>query len=288
MRTRAKLGIALIGWICLPIWALAEDDAGQAARVWAQFSVPRKVAALGVPLRVEFKAENTGDSVIAIDLGPFREASFNFDLMGEAGVDRKGGWQLREGVALPARVVLEPGQTYTQELLVWKWIEIEEPGRYELSASVRADLYQEGELDGPFYVGGRKAGHLHHEQILALEVLEDPGLAREVCQDLEPAALSRDAEVALPALEALSFVTAEACLTTLEYVARNAYQAPRAAVDAIDRIGGEAGVRALIGLLGEMDEPLWPSIATRLRRYCTDYGSLVSDALEAAGERGCD
>lgn len=288
MRIKAKIGIAILGSLWAPTVACADplsENLG-AEQVKAEFSVEREVA-LGAPLLVEFKVQNMGGSAMAIDLGPYREAAFQLDVLGEAGVEHEGRWQLREGVGVPGEVVLEPGQEYVQSLIVQRWIVLENPGRYELRAAVGADVYRGGELKGPFYVGGRKTGRLEHEQVLVIDAREDQTLASEVCHGLERRALSRDAEVALPALEALSFASTEACLPTLKNVAIHAYQAPTLALDGIDRIGGEAGVKALMELLTAADEPLRSDILERLRRYCATDASGVSHLLEELEGQGC-
>lgn len=288
MRTRAKLGIAILGSLWAPIVVCADplsENTGS-EQIPAEFSVEREVA-LGAPFLVEFKVQNMGESAVAIDLGPFREAAFQFDVLGEAGLEHERRWKLRDGVGVPGEVLLEPGQEYVQSLIVQRWIVLENPGRYELRAAVGADVYRGGERKGPFYVGGRKTGRLEHEQVLVIDVRKDQTLASEACHDLERRALSRDAEVALPALEALSFASTEACLPVLKNVAIHAYQAPALALDGIDRVGGEAGVKALMELLTAADEPLRSDILERLRRYCGTDASGVSHLLEEMEGQGC-
>ncbi len=244
--------------------------------------------ALGAPILVHFHLENAGKQPLAVDLGPFREASFHIHATTPTGLLEQGSWHIHSGAGLPGKIYLEPGATYEQDLILGRWLTIRQAGSYQISSGLHAAVYQGGQYRKPFYMGGERMGTLRAEQHFALRVKDDPELAAEVCSKLTGSALSPNAEAALPASEALELTTSPACLPALKRLAVSGYQSRESALDGISRIGGSAALNAMLDLVPRASAELLPKLASRLRRFCGEsQDAEISRALAKLGLPGC-
>lgn len=264
------------------------EGAGRALNLEAEFEPWPSPAPLGVPVLVRLTLRNVGDEGMAVDLGPHREAAFRFEALTPGGDTEPGNWKMRGGPSAPGRVYLEPGDVYGQDLILARWLDLDRPGGYEITAGIKAEVFQGVDTNSPFYEDGWKVGVFEDERRMTLEVEEEPEQAAEACAALAEKALDRSGEVALPALEALTFVSSPACIPVLKKVALEAHQAPHQAVEGIARIGGSAALDALLEILPDVGARSLPHVGRHLRAFCPEHRDRVSPALHDAGQPGCE
>lgn len=269
-----------------PLFGATRDDRPYEVR--ADFEIDPPSPVVGAPIQIRLILRNLGDRGLAVDLGPHREAALWFEMVSPSGEVTSGQWELRNGPALPGKLYLEPGAEHVHKVNLGRWLSVGRAGRYEITAGIEAPVLKEGKRQGPFYLGGSKVGELETEEVLTIEVEDDPERAAEICSRFAERAKSRDAQVAIPALEALTFASSPACLPALGEVVLNGYQAPHLALQTIERIGGIEAVEVLVTLLNRVDGDSAAEIAATLRGFCGEYGERVSPALEEAGFSGCE
>lgn len=240
---------------------------------------------LGTPILVYAVLTNVGTEALVVDLGPFREAAFSFRAQSTTGKLRAGEWTIREGVAEVRTVLIEPSSTYKQQLIVDRWLTLNEIGEYGLDVSLEAKVFRGGRP--PVFYNGEEVGILTANDTLPLLVKDDPESAERVCAELANRAKVQDASVSLSALDALTFVSTSACLPALKGVVLEGKHTPYIALEGIVRVGGAAALEVLLELLPESVGEVRYEVVRHLRYFCEEFPDEVSETLLKEGEEGC-
>lgn len=213
--------------------ASAQEDAAKAVR----FSLPSPRITLHEPAVVMFQAMNLTSTALQFDLGQDRKQNFLFALTLPTGERIELPRFRKSGLARIGRIVLKPGQTYSQRLLVNQWYDFKDAGLYELEVTLaKPILTQNGATLGkpePF------------RAVLDIEARNEPTLAKacaEITARIQESASYEDASEA--ALE-LSYVRDPVAVPYLERALKAPKLVEPIAITGLESIGNADAVRAL-------------------------------------------
>lgn len=146
-----------------------------------------------------------------------------------------------DGVFVPEVVVLRPGATYTQQLLLNEWQEFALTGRYRVLLRIEPS---------PHVCTGEEVS-----AVAVIEILprDEPRLA-EICNRLAGVAAAFNAASATEAAEGLSFTGDEACLGALVRVLKGDARGRSWALTGLGKIGTKEAVAAVAGEWRRFDE----------------------------------
>ncbi|HEX8175801.1 MAG TPA: hypothetical protein VF543_11840 [Pyrinomonadaceae bacterium] len=213
--------------------------AAQAEGVKLSYSLAAERLTLHEPVILNFTARNDSGQARSLDLGADYKANFLFTVKGPDGKTIRLQRLRKGGVSLPGQVTLEPGQSYTQKLLLNEWFEFAEPGAYEIAARLAAT-----QSDGN---GSDKASE-SPEFSARLEVAPlDRGRLSQSCAALlkqikGASSYSEAAEAAL----ALSYVNDAVAIPFLEKALSSGKLVEPIVISGLERIDGQEAERVLV------------------------------------------
>jgi hypothetical protein len=143
------------------------------------YSLPAHQLTLHQPVIVKFHVNNGASQPISLDLGQDRKASFSFTVAPPNGVKLELAKAVKEGAALSGKVLLAPGDSYNQNLVLNEWYDFPVPGKYQLSGYLTQPIVMD---DGSGYQkdsGFRLSIEIGSEDELALTKICD-ALANQI------------------------------------------------------------------------------------------------------------
>ena len=166
--------------------------------VTISFALQNSSVTLHEPVVVDVSIHNDLADEVSVDLGYDREGNFKFSILQSDGsMTRPQDLPWRNGISRPGQLQLPPGQTHWQRLLVDKWYAFSKPGSYGIALTLVTTIRKNS---------GPPAKAEFSEQ-LTLKVKErDEKRLEQVCEHLSTAAMLMNAETALDAAHALSYV----------------------------------------------------------------------------------
>jgi hypothetical protein len=194
------------------------------SKVSAILTPEQETLVLGEPVLMRVRLQNEDAEPVRIDLGSDFESSVRFVVNG---IDQPPpGLPPEGGFSIPGKVTIKPGKSYSRLYLLNQWSPFDQAGRYEVRFLL--DSLPSVEATTTLVVAPRDS------EILA-----------KACARLAGQAESYEAEPALLAAKALSYVGDEACLGSLTEVVRKSFHGKEGAITGLLRIGTESALRAL-------------------------------------------
>jgi hypothetical protein len=138
------ISVASISLVSSLLLVAGQDFGKQSsAAMTISYSFPPQQLTVHQPVILTFKIRNDFRQPIQLDLGQDRKGGFSFTLTRPDGVKFRLPEFSREGISQTGTLSLQPGERYSQNLLLNEWYDFEIPGKYEL----------EGHLIKPIVVG---------------------------------------------------------------------------------------------------------------------------------------
>jgi hypothetical protein len=179
---------------------------------------------LGEPVLLQLRLQNEGTESVQIDLGSDFEGNVRFVVNG---VDQPPpGLPPEGGFSIPGKVTIQPGKSYSRRFLLNQWSRFDQAGRYQVQFIL--DSVPRLEATTTLVVAP-----------------QDPEALAKACARLARQAESHEAEPALLAAKALSYVGDEACVDSLAEVVRKSFHGKEGAIAGLLRIGTEPALRAI-------------------------------------------
>jgi hypothetical protein len=198
---------------------------------------------LHAPVFATMEILNEGTLPVSIDLGKNSKGNLRlvFNLPDGRTINALPYKLPPDGVFVPGAVVLRPGATYTQQLLLNEWQEFALVGKYRVLVRIE-------QSPGSCIGEGLSA-------VTGIEILprDEPRLTK-ICNELATAAVSLNAASATTAAEGLSFTGDEACLGALVRVLKGDARGRSWALTGLARIGTKEAVAAVAGEWHRFDE----------------------------------
>jgi len=212
------------------------DGQAQVTKIDVSYSFARSEVTLHEPVMLNFTVKNHLAQAVNLDLGADRKRNFIFTIKQPDGKTIQLPQLRREGTSRIGRVTVDPGQTYTQEILLNEWYEFPISGKYELSARLAKPIQnsagainEPAEFHATLDVQPRDAEHL--EQIAA-------GLAKQVT------ASSSYEEAAQAALK-LSYINDQAAVPYMGKVLSADHMVEPIVIAGLERVGGKEAIQVL-------------------------------------------
>jgi hypothetical protein len=217
------------------------SNAKQQNRVDVQYEPKEAGFTLHAPVTMFFKVQNGSGVRVTLDLGIEKTDAFEFSLTTPEGrVVQSGPLHPTGGFFPSGTVVVEPGTTYEQELLLNRWFQFKTPGTYLLASRLTTDMHPSGDASSP-----------PRSQITRLLIRpRDPVQLEKVCAELaDQVEAARSVEAAaFPALE-LSYVEDPIAVPYLARVMRSHSLAYDRAIPGLERIGNDDAIEVLLSAI---------------------------------------
>jgi hypothetical protein len=207
------------------------------AKMKISYSFPSQQFTLHQPVILTFKVRNDYRRPIQVDLGQDRKGGFSFTLTTPDGVKFRLPEFSREGISQTGTFSLQPGESYSQNLLLNEWYDFEIPGRYEL----------EGHLINPIVVGDGPMEEHDQGFRSGMEIGPRNELAlAKTCGGLaDKVDDSTSYEQAAQAVLILSYVKDPVAVSYLRRALLAHKLVEPIAIAGLEKIGNETAVRAL-------------------------------------------
>jgi hypothetical protein len=213
-----------------------KDDATQITKIDVSYSLAKSQVTLHEPVILTFTVKNSLTQAVNLDLGADRKQNFIFTIKQPDGTTIQLPQLRREGISRMGRLSVDPGKTYTQEILLNEWYEFPMIGKYELSARLAKPMQnsegasiEPAEFHSTLDIQPRNAERL--EQIAA-------GLADQV------SASSSYEEAAQAALK-LSYINDPVAVPYMGKVLSSNHMVEAIAIAGLERVGDEEAIHAL-------------------------------------------
>jgi hypothetical protein len=205
------------------------------------YSLVSSKLSLHEPVIVNFTIDNVLMEPVTVDLGPDRKEGFRFTVTQPDSISTRLPPLIREGLARIGKVAVEPGQSYTQRLLVNEWFGFSMPGKYVVEVQLANPVRTQ---KGITITEGTKFR-------TALEITpRDAEKLRSVCESLfRQIIASKSYEQAAEAALTLSYVKDPVAVPYLKQALASNKMVEIYAIAGLGRIGNEEAVRVLISAL---------------------------------------
>lgn len=215
------------------------------------YSLPQTLT-LHEPVRLVSTISNESSEPARLDLGQDRKGGYVLVLTLPNGVKIDLPQHSREGIARLGTLALEPGQTYSQTLLLNEWYSFETPGRYQLQ--IRASR--------PALVGASSTpvADPGFEAAFEIQSRNTERLEATLSELIHRIEDSTSYEQAAEAATALRYVADPLAVLYLEKALRAGKGVEPIAVAGLEGIANQAAVAALITSL-QSDSPDVPTLA---------------------------
>ncbi|HEY2461998.1 MAG TPA: hypothetical protein VGI16_14405 [Candidatus Acidoferrum sp.] len=222
---------------CLFLLTLAAQAAEKQPSQFARFSFESDSVTLHEPVILEFTVHNEGEAVLHLNLGRDRRARFLLFLTMPSGERIELHSTFREGFSRVGDIDIAPGETYRQQLILNRWFEFKDTGRYTLEAGLRNE--DAGRRDGT------SPGELFFSGALNIEARDVSALSKR-CEALARAVEeSSSYEPAQQAALTLSYVTDDVAVPYLRRVLLSGKLVEPIALEALGRIGDHQAVSVI-------------------------------------------
>ena len=251
-------------WLVLLAGALALSGKASARPsgekpVVVSFTMESPSVSLHEPVFVDFSVHNDLQQAVAFDLGPNRERNFDFSIV-EPNRSTVAVPQLqRGGMSVPGKISLPAGETYRQKLLLNQWYQFGRSGDYKIEVTLATAMREDSGVSVDVPRSQEMLLHIGPRDANRLEV---------VCKRLAREATSPDAETALFAARALSYVQDLVAAPYLGRLTREgAFVAvtKQMALQGLARLADAEGLDSVVARLSPEDRKLAPVIKSDIR-----------------------
>src|SRR5215831_16838749 len=225
-----------------PVAALAISfflsPARGAARVEVFYSLPTHSVSLHEPVVMIFNVRNGSSGIVTLELGQDRKEGFLLEVREPTGTTIQLPQLRHEGISTLGTVSIQPGQAFTEELLLNEWYNFREVGSYRVSARLASPISIEGagnslqdvSFSGELSIGAR-----------------DPTRLREICDKLEKQTENATSvEGAQFPARSLSYVQDPVAVPYLARLLSDHTLTYDLAISGLERIGNDAAIEALL------------------------------------------
>ena len=220
-RTRLPVSFSVSAFLVTALilgWPMNGPCQGQGG-VAVSFALQSPSLTLHEPVVVSMSIHNGLAKEVGVDLGYDREGALKFSIVQPDGSTYTAPQILRrQGISRLPQLSLQPGETYSQQLVVNKWYSFNKPGNYRILIKLATAIRKDSGVPA-------KA---EFSQELSLQVgARDEQRLEKVCENLAAAAMQTNAETALDAAHSLSYVED---IVAVPYLVRLTKQGPHRAV----------------------------------------------------------
>jgi hypothetical protein len=248
--------------------------AGEAGKLVASLRLESDAIFLHEPVLARLQIWNGAEHAVRFDLGLDHKENltFTFNQPDGARVVRRLPVYFDEFGEIGI-VALEPGQTYSADLVLNEWQNFDQQGDYEVKVEVPA-------AEGSVAAQGEPVVASARLRVTA----RDPARLAAVCKRLEVTAMGRSPITALEAAHALRFATDEVCTPSLSKLLRATIKWIRVdAIEGLASIGTPAAVGAVVDAWDGFD-PTDRMVA--LGRFTSaGAGTALRDGLVRSGKK---
>lgn len=210
-----------------------------AAGVTILFTTPESKVSLHEPVYVRFSIQNGLDEDVRFDMGLDGRHNFEFSVKGPDG----------SLIRIPPRpyppyvsgnpaekAPLAPGKTFTKTLLLDEWYQFPVPGRYVVEAKLGGQVET---------VSGTPIAPAAATEIPIQVTPRDPKRLKSVCEELTKKAMNLNAQEALSASYALSYMDDPVAVPYLGRVLDESFHGKLNAIGGLERVGNPEAVHIL-------------------------------------------
>jgi hypothetical protein len=189
---------------------------------------------LHAPVIAGLVIDYRGTEATTIDLGKNSKGNlrFSFTLPDGSQIDAAPVLPPVDGIYVPGKLTLRPGETVHQRLLLNEWQAFDAPGVYRVTLRVEQSE------------SSCETRSLSASAEIAI-TSRNPDRLREVCDKLARAAIGPDALTSVAAAEALSYTRDEACLPALAKVLKESVHGRSWALTGMARLGSRDAATAV-------------------------------------------
>lgn len=222
------------------------------------FSLASRSITLYEPMMIEYAVHNTRSEILAFDLGRNRKENFRLVLTPPDGQVLTRQLSIKEGIAIPGRIAVQPGQSYRQTLLVNEWFDIAAVGKYKVSVQMITPIQTK---DGAVIT--KSAGANFDFEVLP----RDTNKLSEICERLfNQLARSNSYIEARDSATTLGYIKDSVAVPYLERVVNSDKMVERIAIEGLGRINNREAVDALVNILNSQKPEVVASAQFALSR----------------------
>jgi hypothetical protein len=254
--------MTIMGLISLPATCQSARNDGTFAGVTISYAFQAQRLTVHEPLILNFRVANGTSKPLGLDLGSDRKGGFSFTVTRPDGTKLKLPPLNRAGVTRIGRVAVQPGETYSQNLLLNEWYDFSMPGKYEL----------EGYLENPVLTdsGAQKdSGFRETVEVGPRDELSLSKTCDALATQVETLSSSEEAH---EAAFALSHVNDPVAVAYLRRALLADITVAPTLINGLEAIGNEAAVQALGD--GLKAAPAWADLfrssLARIRQQSSD------------------
>lgn len=244
-----------LGFLACSVQAVAASPGNSLA---LSFSLEKGTVALHEPVLVRLRADNGSDRPMRLDLGFDRVGNLRFVIAGPGEERIHVVPHLHPGLVRFGLVTVDPGKSYTQDILLSALYTFSAEGSYAIQVS----LTPSSPLAKQNWPGAYKPKQM------SLRVLpRNPSQLRRVCADLVEKIMSENAGSVLESAKALSYVNDLVAVPYLERAAMHGSFNPVVrpiAIDGLARISLTWGKKRVLSFLTQKDPRIEAEISAHM------------------------
>lgn len=207
------------------------------------FSLTDPVYTLGAPVFLEFELRNASNDVVRADLGENRQGTFAISVTSPGGTTTpQVSLPLVGGLQRSGDIVVSPGGSHRQRLLLNKWVDFPDIGVYLVEVTMINPVWDRTGRRVPMEPFRTQVRILPRNEVRLRETCER--LATEIENSIS-------VEFAVEAAEALGHVRENLAVPYLKRALESRKYVESQVVGALERIGTREAVDVLIALLEE-------------------------------------
>lgn len=226
----------------------AKANTKETSGVDVSYSLAQDQFTLHEPVNLTFIVKNELTQPIKLDLGENRKGNFILTIKQPEGKSVRLRLPERGGTSRISRVSLEPGQTYTQNLLLNEWYEFLTLGNYELTISIATTIQTQEGLS----IGEISGFHT----TLEIKPKDSAHLKQISARLAERVANSPSYDEAAEAALALSYIRDSAAVPYMEKAIVSGHMVEQIVIAGLERLGDEKAIQALIALSTNQDREI--------------------------------
>jgi hypothetical protein len=227
------IGSAAAVWAAVGSFGMAQIPT--ADRVTASVTPEISSVVLGEPLQVSLTLHNIGPEEVMADLGADRKEAITLFAHLPDGSEKIGRISPHGGLLRIGKIRLQPGESYSQHLIIDEWLDLSAIGVYAISISLDNNVTSDGDS---FTISPAK---------ITATVLQrsEVELTRFCADSLNRMVSSVTYEQALDAAEVLGRVHDPAAVPYLKKAFGNRYRLDALFARGLEAIGSDDAIRAL-------------------------------------------
>jgi hypothetical protein len=233
---------------------------------------------VGEPLQVNLTLRNNSSEVLVADLGADRKEAITMHIHLPDGVEKDGRILPHGGLSRIGKIRLQPGESYSQWIIVNDWFDISATGTYKISI----------ELDNQVTLGSGATFNIGPVSMIATVLARSQEDLTKFCDDNLNRINTADSYIeALNAAEVLSNVHDPVAIPYLKKAFGNRYRLDALLVQDLEKIGTDDAIRTLVEVAegGRTNDPTIVNAALqRLAGKTSDF-SLRSRIREILNTR---